>query len=157
MKDLQTYWLSMTYFILHNWCWIHVCTVFRCECLWVCSTWVCFASLFLAACASCQMVGGCVRHLISYSRLPDKKLCSRVWWKGPLSLAFIRFGQALIKSVWHSSAPLCFVQLCSKAVILEDSSLILAWHRPCALRRQVNCQMKKQLTLIKQIAWVKTK
>ncbi len=87
----------------------------------------------------------------------NKKLFSRVWWKGLLSFAFIRFGQALIKSVWHSSVPLCFVQLCSKAVILEDSGLILVWHHPCALRRQVNCQMKKQLTLIKQIAWVKTK
>lgn len=85
------------------------------------------------------------------------KVIFSVWWKGPLYLALIRFVQSSIKSVWHSSAPLCIVRLCSKAVILEDNSLILVWYRPCALCRQVNYQMKKQLTLIIQIAWVKTK
>lgn len=53
---------------------------------------------------------------------------------------------ALIKSVWHSSAPLCIVQPRSEAGMLEDSGLNLVWHYPCAPCRQVNCQTNKLLT-----------
>lgn len=53
---------------------------------------------------------------------------------------------ALIKSMWHSSAPLCIVQLRSEAGMLEDSGLNLVWRYPCAPCRQVNCQTNKLLT-----------
>lgn len=113
-----------------------------CACLCACRTWENLALLFVAAFVGCQMFSGCVRHLISYSRLWHEKLFSLVCKNPPSSLAFIKFGQGSIESMWQSSAPLSIVQHCSKVVIFRDRRLILVWLHPRALCRLVNCKWK---------------
>lgn len=147
--SLQTYWLCMAYFIFP----FVKLTVFLFASARHVSVF-CF-SVRRSSRRSSDGRWLCQTFNIILKTLRWKVIFPGVCWKGPLSPAFIRFGQASIKSVWHSSAPLCIVRLRSEAVMLEDGGLILARYRPCAaLCRQVNCQMKEWLTLIIQIAWV---
>lgn len=99
----------------------------------------CFALLFfLSLCGTSYVVGSVSDSGRSY----EKSFCP-VWWRDPLSVAFIRLSRALNWSMWHGWAPLCIVQLRLKAATQEDGGLILVLYHPCCLRRQVTCRVKK--------------
>lgn len=113
------------------------CFCSTCECA------ACFALLFVSACAAHHMPSDCVVGSISDSgRSYEKSFCP-VWWRDPLSVAFIRLSRALNWSMWHGSAPLCVVRLRFKAATQEDGGLILVLYHPCCLCRQVTCRVKK--------------
>lgn len=122
----------------HMWRWIHVCTVsfrmlvssrpFTMFCFSVC--WcLCRIPDVQWFCQTCNIIHKALRWKVIFSGWDEK---------APLSLAFIRFRPGSIKSVWHSSAPLCIVQLRSVVVIPGSRRLILVRHRPCPRCRRVN-------------------
>lgn len=108
-----------------------------------CERAACFALPFCLCLCARHMPSDCVVGSISDSgRSYEKSFCP-VWWRDPLSVAFIRLSRVLNWSMWRGWAPLCIVRLRLKAATQEDGGLILVLYHPCCLRRQVTCRVKK--------------